>query len=86
MAAQPAGVPYDVREMEAQAVAWLIANRAGLRTGSAAYLKRHVQTGDTRLVDQPSETCCQPHRSDGQAGIWTGSWLSAPYFERCVTK
>jgi hypothetical protein len=45
------GLPYHVREMEAEAVAWLIANRAGLKTASAAYLKRHVEMGDQALVD-----------------------------------
>lgn len=45
------GLPYNVQEMEAEAVAWLIANRAGLKTASAAYLKRHVEGGDTALVD-----------------------------------
>jgi hypothetical protein len=37
--------------MEAEAVAWLIARRAGLKTGSAAYHKRHVEAGNTTLVD-----------------------------------
>lgn len=45
------GLTHNVREMEAEVVAWLVANRAGLKTASAAYLKRHVEGGDTRLVD-----------------------------------
>ena len=48
---QRRGLPHNVCEMEAEAVAWLVANRAGLKTASAAYLKRHVEGGDTRLVD-----------------------------------
>ncbi|HEX8412837.1 MAG TPA: ImmA/IrrE family metallo-endopeptidase [Sphingomicrobium sp.] len=44
-------LPHNVQEMEAEAVAWLIANRAGLKSASAAYLKRHVEGGDTALVD-----------------------------------
>ncbi len=32
-------------------VAWLIASRAGLKTGAAAYLKRRVEAGNTVLVD-----------------------------------
>lgn len=46
---QRRGLPHNVCEMEA--VAWLVANRAGLKTASAAYLKRHVEGGDTGLVD-----------------------------------
>jgi hypothetical protein len=45
------GLPTNVKEMEAEAVAWLIASRAGIQTGSAAYLKRHVEAGNTMLVD-----------------------------------
>lgn len=44
-------LPVNVKEMEAEAVAWLIANRAGLKTGSASYLKRHVEAGNTNLVN-----------------------------------
>lgn len=42
---------HNVREMEAEAVAWLVASRAGLETQSAAYLKRHVAAGGTAQVD-----------------------------------
>lgn len=45
------GLPHNIREMEAEAVAWLIAQRVGLKTGSASYLKRHVEGGNTTLVD-----------------------------------
>ncbi len=45
------GLDHNVREMEAEAVAWLVARRAGLETQSAAYLKRHVEAGSTFMVD-----------------------------------
>lgn len=45
------GLEHHVCEMEAEAVAWLVARRAGLETRSAEYLKRHVAMGGTMQVD-----------------------------------
>jgi hypothetical protein len=45
------GLGYHEREMEAEAVAWLIAQRAGVMSASAAYLRRHVERGQTAVVD-----------------------------------
>jgi len=45
------GLEHHIREMEAEAVAWLVARRAGLETRSAEYLKRHVAMGGTANVD-----------------------------------
>lgn len=42
---------YHEKEMEAEAVAWLIAKRALIVGGSAAYLKHHVQLGARMSVD-----------------------------------
>jgi hypothetical protein len=39
------------KEVEAEAVAHLVASRAGLVTGSAAYLKTHAQRADMKKVD-----------------------------------
>lgn len=39
------------QEMEAEAVAWLIAQRAGVLSASAAYLRRHVEQGQPAQVD-----------------------------------
>lgn len=45
------GLEEHVREMEAEAVAWLVTKRAGLETQSADYLKRHVAKSGTAQVD-----------------------------------
>ncbi|WP_292932559.1 ImmA/IrrE family metallo-endopeptidase [Novosphingobium sp. PASSN1] len=45
------GLEEHICEMEAEAVAWLVARRAGLETKSAEYLKRHVAKGGTAQVD-----------------------------------
>ncbi len=45
------GLGYHEREMEAEAVAWLIAQRAGVLSASAAYLRRHVEEGQPAQVD-----------------------------------
>ena len=45
------GLEEHVREMEAEAVAWLVTKRTGLETRSADYLKRHVAKGGTAQVD-----------------------------------
>ena len=37
--------------MEAEAVAWLVAQRAGIMSQSSTYLKRHVQSGNVTAVD-----------------------------------
>jgi hypothetical protein len=42
---------HHEKEMEAEAVAWLIAERAGVLSASAAYLRRHVEQGKTAQVD-----------------------------------
>jgi len=39
------------REVEAEAVAFLVASRAGLVTESAAYLKTHAERGDMMKID-----------------------------------
>jgi antirestriction protein ArdC len=39
------------KEIEAEAVAYLVASRAGLATGSAAYLKSYVQRADMEKID-----------------------------------
>jgi hypothetical protein len=39
------------REVEAEAVAFLVASRAGLTTGSAAYLKTHAERADMKKVN-----------------------------------
>lgn len=45
------GLGHHEKEMEAEAVAWLIAQRAGVLAASAAYLRRHVEQGQTAQVD-----------------------------------
>jgi len=42
---------YHEKEMEAEAVAWLVAQRVGIMSRSPAYLKRHIENGDVRKVD-----------------------------------
>lgn len=42
---------HHEQEMEAEAVAWLIARRAGVLSGSADYLRRHVEAGNVGAVD-----------------------------------
>lgn len=42
---------FHEREMEAEAVAWLVGKRASIISGSAAYLRHHVERGDTLRVD-----------------------------------
>jgi hypothetical protein len=37
------------REVEAEAVAYLVASRAGLATGSAAYLRLHAERADKKI-------------------------------------
>lgn len=44
-------VKLAAREVEAEAVAFLVASRAGLTTGSAAYLKGHAQRADMKSID-----------------------------------
>jgi hypothetical protein len=44
-------VTLHEREVEAEAVAYLVASRAGLFTGAAAYLKTHVQRADMKKID-----------------------------------
>jgi hypothetical protein len=39
------------KEVEAEAIAYLVASRAGLVTGSAAYLKTHVERSDMNKID-----------------------------------
>ena len=39
------------KEVEAEAVAYLVASRAELVTGSAAYLKTHAERADMKSVD-----------------------------------
>jgi antirestriction protein ArdC len=39
------------REVEAEAVAYLLASRAGIVTGSAAYLKSHAKKADMAQID-----------------------------------
>lgn len=39
------------REVEAEAVAFLAASRAGLTTGSAAYLKTHAERAVMKKID-----------------------------------
>jgi hypothetical protein len=39
------------KEVEAEAVAYLVASRAELITGSAAYLKTHAERADMKSVD-----------------------------------
>lgn len=39
------------KEVEAEAVAYLVASRAGLVTRSAAYLKPHAQRVDMKKID-----------------------------------
>jgi hypothetical protein len=46
------GLGYHEREMEAEAVAWLVAKRAGVLSASAAYLERHVKEGQPARVDK----------------------------------
>ena len=45
------GLSEATREMEAEAVAWLVASRAGVLTRSATYLRRYVTDGDVGNVD-----------------------------------
>jgi IrrE N-terminal-like domain len=42
---------FHEQEMEAEAVAWLVAQRAGVLTGSTSYLRRHVEEGQSAQVD-----------------------------------
>ncbi len=62
---------HDVREMEAEAVAWLVARRAGLKTRSAEYLKHHVAKGGTAQVDVALVERAAS-RIDGMAGLRYG--------------
>jgi len=39
------------REIEAEAVAYLVSSRAGVITGSTAYLKHHAQNAEMRKID-----------------------------------
>jgi hypothetical protein len=68
-------LPHNIREMEAEAVAWLIARRAGLKTGSAAYLKRHVEAGNTTLVDVDLVERAAS-RIESMAGLKYSKWSS----------
>jgi hypothetical protein len=61
--------------MEAEAVAWLIASRAGIKTGSAAYLKRHVEAGNTVLVDVDLVERAAS-RIESLAGLRYGKWTA----------
>jgi len=45
------GLGLAEREVEAEAVAYLVASRAGLATGSAAYLRNHAERADTKKID-----------------------------------
>ena len=44
-------VSLQEREVEAEAVAYLVASRAGLVTGSAAYIKPFAQRADMKKIE-----------------------------------
>lgn len=45
------GLDHHACEIEAEAVAWLVARRVGVMTGSPAYLRRHVEQGGLARVN-----------------------------------